>query len=302
MNQPGATQFWRQSLDSLLAAQRVTALMTGSRDPEIFVNDYNLLAAAAPFAWSEKTVDATLAASKGIPDDTTLERWNLPTDKVWWWFEKPLQVQTASDLGGVRAISMGWLNPHHFGVSVWVDAPDGFVVKTPVTPTQHWTWPRGCSVAEMLEGTRKAHNALYGPGGKYASVDVFELEEFMHATNVISRFVLAGLAWLEQQILTNEPGHIERHERKRLEKARGGKMQEIRVVHLRKMQQRPAAEPGEPTGRHLTVQFAVDGHWRNQPIGPGRTGRKLLYIHSYIKGPDDAPFKTPAKKLFLVDR
>lgn len=35
-------------------------------------------------------------------------------------------------------------------------------------------------------------------------------------------------------------------------------------------------------------QWIVRGHWRNQVHGPGRTGRKRIWIQPYWKGPEDA--------------
>jgi hypothetical protein len=33
-----------------------------------------------------------------------------------------------------------------------------------------------------------------------------------------------------------------------------------------------------------TAQWMVRGHWRNQPIGPGRAKRKLIWVQPYVKG------------------
>lgn len=37
------------------------------------------------------------------------------------------------------------------------------------------------------------------------------------------------------------------------------------------------------------IQWIVRGHWRNQPIGPGRTERKRIWIMPHWKGPQEAP-------------
>lgn len=44
-------------------------------------------------------------------------------------------------------------------------------------------------------------------------------------------------------------------------------------------------------GEHLakTVQSLVRGHWKNQPYGPGGSGRKFIHIEPYWRGPEDAP-------------
>lgn len=37
------------------------------------------------------------------------------------------------------------------------------------------------------------------------------------------------------------------------------------------------------------IQWLVRGHWRNQPIGPGRTERKRIWIMPHWRGPQEAP-------------
>jgi hypothetical protein len=45
---------------------------------------------------------------------------------------------------------------------------------------------------------------------------------------------------------------------------------------------------GVRTGRAPKVQFIVRGHWRNQVFGPGRTGRKRIWIEPFWKGDEAA--------------
>ena len=37
------------------------------------------------------------------------------------------------------------------------------------------------------------------------------------------------------------------------------------------------------------VGLETGGFWRKQPVGPGRSERKLTWINPYMKGPDDKP-------------
>lgn len=43
------------------------------------------------------------------------------------------------------------------------------------------------------------------------------------------------------------------------------------------------------TGQEPTKSWWVKGHWRRQPHGPGKTLRKLIYIHPHISGNINAP-------------
>ena len=66
---------------------------------------------------------------------------------------------------------------------------------------------------------------------------------------------------------------------------KGVEQKDVTVITLRR--DRDARE-FEPTGRELSVQFVVRGHWRNQPY---KDGVRQIWIAPYIKGPEDAPFK-----------
>lgn len=43
------------------------------------------------------------------------------------------------------------------------------------------------------------------------------------------------------------------------------------------------------TGKKLTVQSMVRGHWKRQPAGPGGLERRLIHVEPYWRGPEDAP-------------
>ncbi|MFG1766906.1 hypothetical protein ACGFIH_26535 [Micromonospora parva] len=68
---------------------------------------------------------------------------------------------------------------------------------------------------------------------------------------------------------------------------------ELRIVHIRG--RRTTGSHGEPKRgsqeRSQTSRFWVSGHWRNQAHGPGRSLRRPVYIHPFLRGPDDAPIK-----------
>lgn len=51
------------------------------------------------------------------------------------------------------------------------------------------------------------------------------------------------------------------------------------------------------TGKKITVQSVVTGHWKSQPHGPGRKERKRIFVSPYWRGPEDAPIAKRAHKL-----
>lgn len=65
---------------------------------------------------------------------------------------------------------------------------------------------------------------------------------------------------------------------------------EVSIVDLRRRlvpEQDPAESNGE--GRTYRHRWVVEGHWRQQAYGPGRTQRRPVFIEPHIKGPDGAP-------------
>ncbi|MGW5670276.1 hypothetical protein [Micromonospora sp. NPDC003776] len=80
---------------------------------------------------------------------------------------------------------------------------------------------------------------------------------------------------------------------------------EVRIVHIRG--RRPTPPPvrratADGTELAQTSRFWVSGHWRNQAHGPGRSLRRPVYIHPFLRGPDDAPIKLSTTVRMLSSR
>lgn len=67
---------------------------------------------------------------------------------------------------------------------------------------------------------------------------------------------------------------------------KGVKGRDVTVIQLRRSRE---YKDVEPAGRALTVRFPVRGFWRNQWY-PSIREHRQIWIHPYIKGPEDAPF------------
>lgn len=46
-----------------------------------------------------------------------------------------------------------------------------------------------------------------------------------------------------------------------------------------------------------SVQSIVRGHYKRQPVGAGHTGRKVIWVEPYWRGPEDAPILVHPRKL-----
>jgi hypothetical protein len=96
-----------------------------------------------------------------------------------------------------------------------------------------------------------------------------------------------------QHITTHEPQAPSRGVRRR---ARRQKMPEknVTVIRLR----RPKAQrEGEPVPANYSHRFLVRGHWRNQWFPSLKTHRQI-YIHEFIKGPEDKPLRISERRAF----
>jgi hypothetical protein len=171
-------------------------------------------------------------------------------------------------------------------------------------PAQKWMWREGETMTAMAARYRIEYQVKYGPGGPLSGDNGDRVGEERSLENAVhlSRFFVAACAWMDQQILVDTPGHVERHRRKQL--ARESKVRpEVRVIELRRTKQAHRSEPGgDALPVNWSCQWVVDGHWRHQPCGPGRTDRRLIYITPYVKGPEGLPMKTRARKVYQVDR
>jgi len=134
-------------------------------------------------------------------------------------------------------------------------------------------WPLDCSVSTFGLG--------YLPGDPAAQ----------EASAQEDRRLLAAL-WtlLAQEGLATTTTHVvPRQERRRAERAGVSAPSNVQVVTLRKLHRtRPEGEPEEHHERY-SHRWTVTGHWRNQPVGPGRSERRLTWVRPHVKGPEDAP-------------
>jgi hypothetical protein len=123
------------------------------------------------------------------------------------------------------------------------------------------------------------------------------LDEWTIASRAALQLFACGCLWLQQKIVTASQAPLDRGARRRLER------QEIDpkclVVELRSKQYVRTTVDEESKHVDWAWQWAVRGHWRNQPTNDGV---KLIWIHPFIKGPEDKPLKPDAARVFAVTR
>lgn len=299
---------WMQAHDSLQAARRAIDLALTRTPPTEHHRfgwklDYEMLRVSTPFSWGHDSTQAVFAACDAVPDDTILSHWNLPVIAAWWHFERPLPVMANLSSDEIpcytRALCLEWIDDR-FIVSSWTDWTDGRSTRE-ILPAQVWCWNRGETLKEMNHRITLEHTAMYGPGGEFEHAPQMGGESFLGAANTLSRFILAGLAWMSQKLLVQTDGPIERHVRKDHVRRTGQTPPAVKVIQLRKIEHAKGEASGEKKV-DWQCRWLVGGHWRNQVCGPKRGDHRLTYILPYLKGPDDKPLKAPVQHVYEVNR
>lgn len=327
---------WHAAMETQLEMHRLVDKIINTRSAAAsklklnFELDETMLRIAVPFGWTEETVSAVLSASQTIPKDAVLNVWNLNAAAGWWWFQRPLPVKTLStkevaeeiaknkkmegelqagvpDVGedvGVRALNFGWIarrsdGKPRFFVCCYADDP---MNEFPSTPSQVWSWHEGETLEAMLTRIRGEYIKTYGPGGYLSDQQIraVGIDAFMDAAEKIGRFILAGMAWITQKVVVLDVEKVNK-KRTRAYEHGIGKSHAPRVIRLRVAESQPKGIHVIGEQREWQHRWVVGGHFRNQACGPKHADHRLIYIHPYLKGPDDKPLlERPI--VYAVDR
>lgn len=123
------------------------------------------------------------------------------------------------------------------------------------------------------------------------------LEEWTAASKAALQLFACGCLWLQQKIVTASQAPLTRAAQRRLQ--RQNIDPKCLVVELRSKQYTHTTLDEESKQVDWAWQWAVRGHWRDQPT---KDGNKLIWIHPYIKGPEDKPLKPDVGRVFAVRR
>lgn len=256
------------------------------------------VAAAAPYFWVTPLVDVIEAAAKTIPDYTFTAE-SFPTPRGYIWFQRPLVLHADPDPERrVVLTSLSW------GVHTDAPEPDGGVAAYAWGYASHSARSAGLpslSSVVTLGWTLRETNAWSDERPFATGADRDSLR-----TAISHRFqacLAACLSFLEQRIVVASAAQVARATRRRMERQAPAHEPIVRVVELR----RRAAEHGErvaaddPEAANWQHRWVVSGHWRRQYY-PSSEAHKPVYIHPYVKGPEDRPLKPPATTVYAVRR
>jgi hypothetical protein len=120
-----------------------------------------------------------------------------------------------------------------------------------------------------------------------------QLEELPDRDDVISAWgktVVASWLLMQQPLASHDTDRAPRPARRRLQRA-GLPTGDVRLIHVRRLQRRPAPPRAAQGDREYSVRWWVDGHWRRYHCGPGRQRIERRWISPYLAGPDDKPVR-----------
>lgn len=235
---------------------------------------------ADPYFVSHEIAQALLAAAKSFPDTVTPQHEMFPSRAGFVWFEKMVPVGQRMMIDNREAVDM------YLQGFFWV------VGKTSM---------EGVFTAAFIEITHDKYNT-WEPGSLW-TYTVGEQSNILYPADD-SSLVAQKLSWtfihfIHQTILQTTKETPNRGLRRSYE-IQNKKWPLVNVVRLRKVKSPSKPTDGEPVD--WSCRWIVEGHWRNQAYGPGRTERRTVFIEAYVKGPEDKPLKPPTPKIFAVVR
>ena len=290
------------------ALRRVLATSEQARQTYAAQNraDAKALQYAEAYSFNAETLAAIAAAAPSYDAlDPTAASVDTPGGgrAGWFWFGEPLAVTTSGEAIGTSALLWYWdENREDEGPEIRFSA-FGVDGAGDIVPAAYWRWRLAQTFHGLLAEVAAAHDEGLV---LVASDNPLGREAMLKGIAELTLFFVAACVWMKQRILVAGPGHVERHERKRMQKKH--KLAEppaVQVIALRRsVREAAGAEPprGEPgAGHKMTVRFIVSGHPRLQRCGPGRKDVKLIWIAPFEKGPEGAPLRV-RKRVYAVVR
>lgn len=271
--------------------------------------EWEYLAARDASLWyiTEDMVDLLLAATPGVPEETTPMELTLPTESPTGLvlLEKPW-IGVSSDENGplkVDAFMYGYtMLPS--SAKTWADArlnpPEDRDTALLALTLSAYQWIDDTDVIARREGHRIPDGkGFFAPLGRsdwpvqtmlgerpWDDLPDDKWESFKEDRRVLATmFTLLtqdGLADVEHRRPDRQA--IRRQERAGVP---CGPASSVKIITLR----RPPSERQEPSGEHRNYshRFVVRPHWVRQPYGPNQSLRKLIMRGPFVKGPADAP-------------
>lgn len=265
--------------------------------PQEYADWQTALRNAPIYWWSAETAAIVSEASKSYPIDVEPSRdldnpgisppsWMPRVGSAFCVFERPtLHFEQEDGSGGVMPLSaILWLDYINVTSRRFALGIRGITWNVNTAAPVWWS-DGGTDPNEIGERFRALPSGL--------------LDSFQRERLTFARWICAASMFIEQEILTVETSHVSRAVRRRIPEAL--KHRDVHVVRLRRVSERDAARGAGENVSDWSCRWTVRGHWRKQYF-PKRGMHAPVWIHPYVKGPDDKPFRKEAPVVYSVSR
>lgn len=215
----------------------------------------------------------------------------------------PLQADAATTAMG-RAEWPNWAPAHPRGIHIFAspaDVPRCFTVVGHQTPMMLHYFLQGDLDHDATVGIQLVVLGYRWVEGGGVSPVMRLMYPFHHGepfAQAIVKWLNTAEMFMSQEILLAGSVPAERHYRRHI----GGPTASVRVVSLRRTSHADRSPTsGEQALREWACRWVVSGHWRRQYYASCGKHRPL-WIHPYIKGPEDKPFVPPRPAVVAVRR
>lgn len=258
-------------------------------------------------------------AQDAVLDNLAFDSSTVVTPHGWMWLEEPIQcpsmkqetidginsllavakMMTLEDVPVMKVRSIGWFPVDENGntlaiptpgcryhVACFMDVADYHSGSIGFECWSYFTISNGQTLSErILDFEQHAAEGRYEEG-EWRKHEIC--------------WIYCAFYLMSQRLAVTVEHRVDRHARRRAEKAGRECPEFIRVVTLRRMEEARKSVPGgAPVDWNW--QWEVRGHWRNQ-FYPATQTHKAVFVEAYMKGPDDKPIKPPGHKLFVAAR
>lgn len=306
-----ASEALEQQIASLFALEKCyarPALRPGvsPKEREQWRTDMHALRRAQPFYWNDRCRDLIVQAMQDFKlDEIEASRHLVYCDVGWCWFGgKPLfEIESYETKQPIPVQAVSWYcfggreNHPYLGITAYGR-------QQQVQGTGEWVGPVLPLIWTCVHLGDKMSNNITDPELNFVGYTDERTEQEIVQLKL---FVAAASTFLRQKLLTLQPASLERHARKRVEKqgVHGTLPAAVQVVQLRRTEPRQLGVQEDVNGEAQIVdwnwQWTVKGHVRQQFYAT-LNEHLPVWIHPYVKGPEDKPLKPRATPIYSVTR
>lgn len=279
-----------------------------------FVDDMtNILSDAGTYWISSDLLQTINAAAKSLPKDMEFSLDLLPSRSGFIWLDNRLKLDTTDPEYGHGILAVVWddgvidLSGYHEPGAERTLRPGVTISILGRRPLADSEDSRG----DALGLSMSLSSWVYGDSLDRTYLDNLKYrdgaETPAHVPDTTIKATLdffgAFCLFVRQRIATLETMRVERHARKRLDKAGWHGGDTVQVVQLRRREHagRGRSENAEPV--EWSCRWVVGGHWHNFWLGPrSQQVKQPRWLLPYVKGPDGKPLKDPGARVFAVVR